>query len=543
MAAGRIPAVMARRNPPTPKAGRGSESGKGPAAPSGAERATAKGAMAEGATTAEGEGASPGGLRRELNLFGAVSMIVGIVIGSGIFLGVNRVAAGAGSPSLIALAWVLGGALTLMGALTYAELGAMFPRAGGAYVFIRESLGRLPAFLLGWTAFTVNLAGSAAALAVIFAEQLNSFKPLGWGALWPGHPEWTVKLTAACLILVVAIINWFGIRLGGNVQKGFTVVKGSLMVFLAVAALIWMGTAATPTPDFLDSPGFSTYVVGEACAADIHTCPVATHQGFDPGLFFGLAMVAVLFAYDGWTNVATVGSEIKDPARNLPRAMALGVSSVVLLYLLVSFGYLHVLGFQGFADGAIAGLSDNPKLVASNTAFQVFGVGGRDLVTGIILVSVLGSLNGITISGPRFYYAMARDGLFPATFGRVNRHHVPGHSIWVQAGLAIVFLLFLDFNELTDNVVFVSLFFYALAAIGLLVLRRKRPDLPRPYKVPLYPWVPLLYIVASLTFVGYLLWQALTDFANVYRIAGLLIVALGLPVYYYFQRRGRVAQE
>lgn len=481
---------------------------------------------------------SSGGLRRELNLFGAVSMIVGIVIGSGIFLGVNRVAQGAGSPWLIALAWVLGGGLTLMGALCYAELGVMFPQAGGAYVFIRESLGRLPAFLLGWTAFTVNLAGSAAALAVIFAEQLNSFKPGGTGGpLWPGHPEWSVKLTAALLILLVATVNWFGLRLGANVQKTFTVLKGGLMIFLAAAALLWMGHAVSPEAGLFEGP---TYLVHDCPVPmnDVAGCPTQPHQGFDAAAFFGLAMVGVLFAYDGWTNVVTVGSEIKDPARNLPRAMALGVLGVVALYLLVSFGYLHVLGFQGFADGAAAGLGSNPKLVASNAAHEIFGDVGRNLVTGIILVSVLGSLNGITISGPRFYYAMARDGLFPRLFGDVNRHHVPGHSIWVQAGLAILFLLFLDFNALTDNVVFVSLFFYALAAIGLLVLRRKRPDLPRPYKVPGYPVVPIVYIVASLTFVGYLLWQALTDFANVYRLAGLGIVALGVPVYFYFKRHG-----
>lgn len=481
---------------------------------------------------------APGGLRRELNLFGAVSMIVGIVIGSGIFLGVNRVAAGAGSPSLIALAWLLGGALTLMGALTYAELGAMFPRAGGAYVFIRESLGRLPAFLLGWTAFTVNLAGSAAALAVIFAAQLNQFKPDGTGGpLWPEHPEWSVKLTAAALILLVATLNWFGLRLGGNVQKGFTVLKGGLMVFLAVAALVWMGASPTPDAGFLSAPPFETYTVTDACAGDIETCPVVARQGFDPAAFFGLAMVAVFFAYDGWTNVATVGSEIRDPQRNLPRAMLIGVLGVALLYTLLSFGYLNVLGFQGFADGAVSGLGNDPRLVASNTAFQVFGLAGRDLVTGIILVSVLGSLNGITISGPRFYYAMARDGLFPRIFGDVNRHHVPGHSIWAQALLAIAFLLFLDFNQLTDNIVFVSLFFYALAAVGLIVLRRRRPDLPRPYKVPLYPWVPLFYIVSMALFVGYLLYQAVTDLANAYRLAGLAIVALGVPVYYYFARR------
>jgi APA family basic amino acid/polyamine antiporter len=485
-----------------------------------------------------------GGLRRELNLFGAVSMVVGIVIGSGIFLGVNKVAAGAGSPWLVGLAFLIGGALTLMGALTYAELGVMYPRAGGAYVFIRESLGRLPAFLLGWTAFTVNLAGSAAALAVIFATQLSKLKPMGaahvvflGGGCTDIHglpdPEClnsagfnfafgTVKLTAICLILLVATINWFGLRLGANVQKTFTVLKGGLMVFLALAALLYMGPSSTPQPGFFEQG---------------HVAGTGAVDGFSLTAFLGTALVQVFFAYDGWTNVATVGSEIKNPARNLPRAMLLGVLGVALLYVLLSFGYLHVLGLEGFAT--------SQQTVASDAARVLFGTGGEGLVAAVILVSVFGSLNGITISGPRFYYAMARDGLFPETFGKVNRHHVPGHSIWVQAGLAIVFLLFLNFSQLTDNVVFVSLFFYALAAVGLFVLRRTRPDMPRPYKVPGYPIVPLLYIIATTAFVGYLLWQSGSDLVQglqtgdlsgtTYRIAGLVVVATGVPMFYLFR--------
>ncbi len=472
------------------------------------------------------------GLRRELNLFGAVSMIVGIVIGSGIFLGVNNVASGAGAPWLIALAWLLGGAVTLMGALTYAELGVMYPRAGGAYVFIRESLGQMPAFLLGWTAFTVNLAGSAAALAVIFATQLNALKPdnfnqtIFFGNGCAGDTECltasgfnfafgSVKLTAVCLILFVATLNWFGLRLGASVQKSFTVLKGSLMVFLALAALLYAGPSLTAGVGFFENAARS--------GAD-------TATGFSFAAFLGVAMVQVFFAYDGWTNVVTVGSEIKNPARNLPRAMFIGVLGVTVLYSLVSFGYLHVLGFEGFAG--------SEQTVASDAARVIYGNGGASLVAAVILVSVFGSLNGITIAGPRFYYAMARDGLFPKIFGQVNKHRVPGHSIWVQAALAIIFLLFFNFNQLIGNVVFVSFFFYALAAVSLLVLRRRRPDLPRPYKVPGYPFVPILYIAATVLFASYQLWRAVTDFENSgYLIAGLLIVAAGIPLFYYFRHR------
>lgn len=470
-------------------------------------------------------GAGADGLRRELNLFGAVSMIVGIVIGSGIFLGVNRVAAGTGSPWLIVLVWVIGGALTLMGALTYAELGVMFPRAGGEYVFLREGLGSLLAFLSGWTAFTINLAGSAAALAVIFATQLNRLKPDAFGGwtlfTWdPGADGGFlvtvggIQVTAAALILLLSILNYFGLKLGGNVQKALTVVKGSLMVFLAGAALLYLGDPATP-----DVGAFE----------QAHIAGTDAENGFSLSGFFGLAMVAALFAYDGWTNVVRVGSEIRDPSRNLPRAMLLGLGAVMALYILLSLGYLNVLGFEGFAT--------SQATVATDAAKVLFGSGGENFVACIILLSVLGSLNGITISGPRIYYAMSRDRLFPRVFGTTNRHAVPGRAIWAQAALAIAFLLFFDFNQLTDNVVFISFMFYALAAVCLLVLRKTHPDVPRPYKVPGYPVLPIVFVAASLTFVGYLVYQQATDVDSDHynRLVAFGVVLAGIPVYGFYR--------
>jgi APA family basic amino acid/polyamine antiporter len=480
-----------------------------------------------------GAAATPDGLRRELNLFGAVSLIVGIVIGSGIFLGVNRVAAGAGSPWLIVLVWLIGGFLTLMGALTYAELGALFPEAGGEYVFLKEGMGSFAAFLSGWTAFTINLAGSAAALAVIFAEQLNALKPVGFAPLVPGHPALSIKLTAACLITFLALVNYFGIRFGGDVQKVLTVLKYGLIVMLAGATLFFAGAPASPGASAFATPGYSyTLHPGEADARTI-----AAH-GFDLAGFLGLAMVAALFAYDGWTNVVRVGSELKDPARNLPRAMLIGIASIALLYMLVSFGYLHVLGFQGFADGTFAGFG-SARTVASNAASVLFGHAGQAIVATLILVSVFGSLNGITISGPRIYYAMSRDRLFPRLFGRLSRRATPHYAIAAQAALSILFLFLFDFYQLTDNVVFISFFFYALAAAGLFVLRRTHPDLPRPYKVVGYPYVPLLFIVASLVFVAYLLYDQLAHLRwdNLNRLAGLGVVLAGIPVYAFFRSR------
>lgn len=478
---------------------------------------------------------SADGLRRELGLFAAVSMIVGIVIGSGIFLGVNRVPAGAGSALLMTAVWIVAGLLTLMGALCYAELGVIFPRAGGEYVFLKEGMGSLAAFLSGWTAFTINLAGSAAALAVIFAEQLNALKPDGFGALvfvdahLGGYHLVIdgVKLTAAALIGVLSVVNHFGVRTGGNVQMTLTVLKGGLIALLAVAALAYFGDAPSPR-------------IGFAEQAQVAGTPSA--DGFSlPGIL-GLSMVAALFAYDGWTNVVRVGSELKEPGRNIPKAMLFGLLAIMGLYVLVSFGYVQVLGFEGFADGTQAGF-ENARTVASNAASVLFGAAGQAIIAVMILVSVLGALNGIILSGPRIYYAMSRDRIFPSTFTRLSRHDTPSRAIAAQAALGIAFLFFFDFNQLTDNVVFISFFFYGLAAAGLIVLRRTHPELPRPYRVPLYPWLPLAYIAVALTFVGYLLYEQVTtlSFENLNRLAGLVVVFAGLPVFFWY--RGRLVRE
>lgn len=479
------------------------------------------------------------GLRRELNLFGAVSMIVGIVIGSGIFLGVNRVAAGAGSPWLIVAVWLIAGVLTLMGALCYAELGALFPKAGGEYVFLKEGLGSLPAFLSGWTAFTINLAGSAAALGIIFAEQLNVLKPFGFGefvlldANWGGYELVIdgVKITAAALIGVLSIINYFGVKYGGGVQQVFTALKGVLIVFLALAALFFFGDSATAGVGFFEQ---AEYQYQE------NSGNVEDYTSFSLSAFLGTAMIAAFFAYDGWTNVVRVGSELKNPHRNIPRAMILGLGSIMVLYIMISFGYLNVLGFQGFADGQYGGFGDgSARTVASNAASVLFGGNGGKVVAAMILVSVFGALNGITLSGPRIYYAMSRDKLFPKLFASTTRHATPGWAILFQALLAIVFLMFFDFNQLTDNVVFISFFFYGLAAVGLLILRRTHPDLERPYKVPLYPVLPIAYAIVAFSFVGYLLWDQFRDFDinEINRLVGLAVVASGLPIYFVYRAR------
>ncbi len=464
----------------------------------------------------------PDGLSRELRLGGSIAMIVGIVIGSGIFLGVNRVAAGTGSVSLMLLVWLIAGLLTLMGALCYAELGTMMPKAGGEYVFLRKGMGALPAFLSGWTAFTINMAGSAAALSIIFAEQLNVFKPEGFVPLV--SLAFSTKLTAAGLILLLSIVNYFGIKYGGRVQELFTILKFTLIIGLAIAALTFGGDpSGAPANGF-----FGQNNVEGTPAVD----------GFSLSGFLGLAMVAALFAYDGWTNMVRVGSEVKNPQRNFPLASLLALLSIIALYMIISLGYLNVLGFDGFANGQNVGF-DNDRTVATNAASVIFGGAGASIVAAMILVSVFGALNGIVLSGPRIYFAMARDKMFPRMFGQTNRHHAPANAIWIQAAISIFFLMAFDFNQLTDNVVFVSFFFYGLTALGLIMLRRSHPELERPYKVPLYPFLPVAYIIVAWTFVLYLLWDTFSNLSvqNIGRLAGLAIVLLGLPVFFWYRKR------
>ncbi len=497
------------------------------------------------------------GLLRELNLFGAVSMIVGIVIGSGIFLSVNRVAQGTGSPMMIVVLWVIAGLMTLMGALCYAELGTIFPRAGGEYIFIKEGLGSVAAFLSGWVAFTVNLAGSAAALAVIFADQLLVLTPHPPATVLfdlPTNffPEFTTsKLFAICLIAFLSIINYFGVKYGGGIQMLFTVLKGILIVSLAIAALVFLGVAASPEVGFFETADYGVRDFNDCVDPEIvASCTVTDYSGFDFGLFAGVAMVGALFAYDGWTNVVRVGSELKNPGKNIPRAMLFGLLAVMVLYIAITLGYLNVLGYQGLADASVAGLNDDPKTVATNTADALLGGGGTGIVAIMILVSVFGGLNGITLSGPRIYFAMSRDRIFPRIFERLTRHRTPGWAILFQALLASLFLVLFDFNALTDNVVFISFFFYGLSAVGLLVLRRTHPHLPRPYKVPLYPWLPLAYVAVAWAFVAYLIVDQVNaisssagkfDVGDVNRLFSFVIVLSGLPIFFHYRKKA--AQE
>ncbi len=451
-------------------------------------------------------------LARQLGLFDSIMMMVGIVIGSGIFLTTGIMAQSIPSAPLILLAWLAGGILTLTGALTYAELGAAMPEAGGQYVYLREAYGNLAAFLFGWILFLVSMGGSIAALGMGFAEYVGYFYPglsrtrdLLSFDLAPFDVELRYsfsagQLVAVAVILLLSTCNYLGVVFGKLVQNSFTVVKLGLIV-----AFVILGLASGPV-------------------AQVEHTINPTGAGFVPLLIgFGVAIVAVSWAFDGWNNITYVASEIKDPRRNLPIALVGGTLLITTLYMLVNLVYLRALSLSDMA-GVVR--------IAERASTAMFGGTGAGLVSAAVIVSTFGALNGAIFVGPRVYYAMARDGVFFRKVSEVHpRFRTPGFAICVQAMWAAALTLTGTYEELFTYVMFVTLVFWMVGAASVFVLRKRRPDLARPYETWGYPFVPLVFILATLVIL------VNTLFARpVESLAGLGITALGVPVYLYWRR-------
>ncbi|KPK76523.1 MAG: hypothetical protein AMS25_17370 [Gemmatimonas sp. SM23_52] len=451
-------------------------------------------------------------LVRQLGLFDSIMMMVGIVIGSGIFLTTGIMAQSLPSAGLLLLAWLVGGILTLTGALTFAELGAAMPQAGGQYVYLREAYGHLAGFLFGWILFLVSMGGSIAALGVGFAEYLGYFFPaFSTGRLLVtfdvnilgGRLDCALsagQLVAVGVIVGLSAFNYVGVVFGKLIQNVFTLVKIG-----AIVAFIMLGL-----------------VVGTKVSID-HTINPSGLSWGQLLVGFGVAIVAVSWAFDGWHNITYIAGEIERPRRNLVAALVGGTLIITCLYLLVNYVYLLALPVQEMA-GVVR--------IAERASGALFGGKAAGAISAAVIVSTFGALNGAIFVGPRVYYAMARDGIFFRRVGQVHpRFGTPGFAILVQAVWASLLTVTGTYEQLFTYVVVVSFIFWIAATASVFVLRRRLPDLPRPYKTWGYPVVPMIFIVATSAIL------VNTVFARpVESLAGLGITVLGVPVYYYWHR-------
>ncbi len=462
-------------------------------------------------------------LVRGLTLIDATSLVVGTIIGTGVFLKTAVMAQQAGTPLMVLVTWVAAGVLSLAGALTYAELSAMLPQAGGEYVYLRAAYGDAPAFLYGWMRFTVGSTGSIAIFGVGFATFLSALVPMdgAWAHrtlhLFGQEIHWSFgprQVAAVAVILLFSGINCAGVVLGGRVQSGLTLLK------VLGIGLITFGAF------FLSQTG--TWA---------HLAAPATAPAFCGVRAFGAAMLAALWAYDGWNNMPMVAGEVRDPERNVPRALLSGTILVLGVYCLANLAYFYALPFDQ-VQSASSTRYPAALPVATRAAQAFLGVTGGKLVSVAFVLSTVGALNGSILTGARVPYAMARDGLFPAAMARLSRGtRVPVFAISAQALWASLLAVSGTFDQLTNYVVFAGWIFYGLTTSAVFVLRKKMPDAPRPYRAWGYPVLPLLFVLCA----GWLLVNSLQT-SLVESALGLLLISLGLPVYFYFRHAGRDGQ-
>jgi APA family basic amino acid/polyamine antiporter len=480
-------------------------------------------------------GSSSAGFVKALTLTDATMLVAGSMIGSGIFIVSADISRSVASPLWLMLAWIAAGVITMLGALAYGELAAMYPHAGGQYVFLRESMGPLMGFLYGWTLFIVIQTGTIAAVAVAFGRFLGVLVPsitpdrFAWfpqldfstpgGAIQVGlSPQ---RLIALISIWILTWINLRGIKEGKWVQTTLTLVKTGALVALVALGLTLGRNALAVSANF--GPGAFSGGVTITSAFMIA---------------FGASLVGSLFASDAWNNVMFAAAEVKNPHRNLPLALLLGTGLVTVLYLLANVAYLNVLPLHGTKDAATVlerGIQyATQDRVGSAAAEMIFGPIGGSLMAAAILVSTFGCNNGLILSGARVYYAMARDGLFFKTAGTLSKNGVPSKALIAQAIWTSLLCLTGTYGQLLDYVIFAALIFYVATTIGLFILRSKRPDAERPYRALGYPVLPALYIVLASVVAVVLL---IADKTRAQALSGLVIVAIGVPVYFMWRKK------
>lgn len=421
-------------------------------------------------------------LTRRLGILSSTALVVGTVIGTGIFLVPSMMVRDLPSPIAILAAWVVGGVMSYLGALAYAELGTMFPSTGGQYIFLRESFGPMLAFLCGWTLFLVVMTGEIAFLATGFATYLRSF--INMNGI-------EVRAVAVGVIAIFTLINCRGLQLGSTVQNLLTALK-----LFGIAILVF-------------AVFFSTQPSHLHLATKI--------SDFHPRQF-GLALAMALIAYDGWNTLSFVNGEIRNPSRTIPIALCVGVATCTAVYVIVTASYLRIMPLSAIASSTRVG---------SDAALRVLGHKGAALITIVILISILGSANGTILTSPRLYFAQARDGLFFARFSEIDpRFQTPSFAILMQGLWASVLALTGSYELLASYAVFCAWFFYLLIVVGLMILRTQNPALPRPYRMWGYPVTPLLFAAVTLWFlIDNLVLNPIPS------VSGLIVVASGVPIY------------
>lgn len=451
----------------------------------------------------------------------ATALVIGSMIGSGIFIVSADIGRQVGSPGLLLAVWVLAGVTTVIGALTYTELAAMFPSAGGQYVYLREGISPLFGYLYGWTLFLVIQTGTIAAVLVAFARFTSVFFPslspdvfLGFTLHLPSGPiDVGLSPQRVLAILIVVLLTWInfrGVRTAAIIQTSLTTLKVASLIGLIIAAVLIGRNAKALAANF----GAGFWPQG------------GLHFAILPAI--GAAMVGALFSMDAWNNVGFAGSELKNPRRDLPFAMVAGVTTVTVLYLLANLGYLSVL--------PLSGITTAPQDRVATAVLQVvFGGAGLAIMAAAIMISTFGCSNGLILSGARVYFTMARDGLFFRRAGMLHaQRQTPAFALVMQALWTCVLCLSGTYSQLLDYVIFAALLFYLLTAVSLFALRRSRPQAERPVPAPGYPWLPALYILIT----GAIAVDLLIVKPR-YTWPGLVIVALGVPVYFAWRLAGQ----
>ena len=493
------------------------------------------------------------GLSKSLGLFSSTAIVIGSMIGSGIYIVDADIARGTDSPALYLAAWIVTGVMTLIGALAYGELAAMMPQAGGQYVYLRESMGPLWGFLFGWTLFLVIQTGTIAAVCVAFGKFLGVFFPWVSSTHWLWHIAHVPALRLGPMVLgnmeigvntanlagimvagLLAVANIFGVRLGAMIQNIFTSAKAIALTGLILLAFTVGLNSTAWQANFANGKFWRN-----AGWHSLHAVQVGVGGPTAwVNLLVILAVVQVgsLFSADAWNNITFTAGEVKNPKRNLPLSLVLGTGFVIAVYFLVSLSYILVLPMQGDPHGTTA-LARGVQYatgdrVATAVLGQILHSGGAMLMAGAILISTFGCANGMTLAGARVYYAMSQDGLFFKSVGKLHpRYKTPVAALMVQAVWTMLLCISGSYSQLLDYIIFAELIFYVLTISSLFVLRVKRPDAPRPYRAFGYPFLPALYILMAAWICVVLL-----RYKPQYTWPGLVLVLLGIPVYLFWSR-------